>query len=150
MATSTLRRAARGAVASVTAATAIVLGAGTASAELSPSQLVTTTDNYLYSLSLSQFSATRNARPYATQLDWSSDACSNSPDNPFGYNFTPACHRHDFGYRNYKRQSRFTESNRLRIDNQFKADLYTQCGSSWTCRRTADVYYSAVRQFGNS
>ncbi|GAA4435374.1 phospholipase [Actinokineospora soli] len=150
MATSTLRRAARGAIASVTAATAIVLGAGTASAELSPSQLVSVTDTYLYSYSLNSFISTRNARPYATQLDWSSDACSYSPDNPFGYNFTPACHRHDFGYRNYKRQGRFTETTRLRIDNQFKTDMYTVCGSSWTCRRTADVYYSAVREFGRS
>ena len=150
MATSTLRRAARGALATVTAATAIVLGAGTASADLSPTQLRSTTDNYLFSQSLSQFTSTRAARPYANQLDWSSDACSNSPDNPFGFNFTRACHRHDFGYRNYKRQGRFTESNRLSIDNRFKSDLYTICGTHWGCRRTADVYYAAVRQFGNS
>ncbi|GGS38766.1 MULTISPECIES: phospholipase [Actinokineospora] len=150
MATSTLRRAARGAIASVTAATAIVMGAGTASAELSPTQLRSTTDNYLFSQSLSQFQQTRAARPYASQLDWSSDGCSNSPDNPFGFNFVRACYRHDFGYRNYKRQGRFTESTRLSIDNKFKSDLYTICGTHWGCRRTADVYYSAVRQFGNS
>lgn len=150
MATSTLRRAAGGVLASVTAATALVLGAGTASADLSPSQLRSVTDTYLFSQSLSQFGRTRAARPYASQLDWSSDACSNSPDNPFGFNFTPACHRHDFGYRNYKRQGRFTESTRLSIDNKFKSDLYTVCGTNWACRRTADVYYAAVRQFGNS
>ncbi|WP_394616339.1 phospholipase A2 [Lentzea sp. JNUCC 0626] len=30
--------------------------------------------------------------------------------------FKPACDRHDFGYRNYKRQNRWNESNPLRID----------------------------------
>ncbi|MGW5050052.1 phospholipase [Actinokineospora sp. NPDC004072] len=150
MATSTLRRAARGAVASVAAATAIVMGAGTASAALSPAQLRSTTDSYLFSQSLSQFQQTRASRPYASQLDWSSDGCSNSPDNPFGFNFVRACYRHDFGYRNYKKQGRFTDSTRLSIDNKFKSDLYTICGTHWGCRRTADVYYAAVRQFGGN
>ncbi|GAA3642778.1 hypothetical protein GCM10022267_31750 [Lentzea roselyniae] len=92
------------------------------------------------------------ARPtaHAGQLDWSSDGCSYSPDNPFGFKFLPTCHRHDFGYRNYKRQGRFSEANRLRIDNNFKSDMYKQCGSNWTCRRTADLYYAAVREFGGS
>jgi hypothetical protein len=61
-----------------------------------------------------------------------------------------ACYRHDFGYRNYKRQGRFTEPNRLTIDNRFKSDLYTICNGNWACNRTADVYYSAVRQFGDN
>ncbi|MGX7825023.1 phospholipase [Actinokineospora sp. 24-640] len=147
---SALRSAVRGVVASIATATVVVLGAGTASADLSPTQLRSTTDSYLFSQSLSQFTSTRAARPYSSQLDWSTDGCSNSPDNPFGFNFVRACHRHDFGYRNYKRQSRFTESTRLTIDNKFKSDLYTICGTNWSCKRTADVYYSAVRQFGNS
>ncbi|SDG32363.1 phospholipase A2 [Lentzea fradiae] len=112
--------------------------------------VVAVTDDYLYSKSLSQFTTLRAQQPYAGQLDWSSDGCSSSPDNPFGFTFLPTCHRHDFGYRNYKRQSRFTEANRLRIDNNFKADMYNQCGSNWACKRTADVYYAAVRQFGGS
>ncbi|OLR94692.1 phospholipase [Actinokineospora bangkokensis] len=145
-----MRRAQRGAVASAVAAVALVLGAGTASADLSQSQLQSTTDTYLFSQSLSTFQSTRAARPYASQLDWSSDGCSNSPDNPFGWNFVKACYRHDFGYRNYKKQSRFTESNRLRIDNNFKSDLYTICAGSSTCEATANVYYAAVRQFGNN
>lgn len=32
----------------------------------------------------------------------------------------PACHRHDFGYHNYRDQSRFTVSGKLNIDNNFK------------------------------
>jgi len=62
-----------------------------------------------------------------------------------------SCYRHDFGYRNYKAQSRFTDANKLRIDNNFKSDLYNQCQSESSpsiCEGTADVYYAAVRAFG--
>ncbi|KAK4223794.1 prokaryotic phospholipase A2-domain-containing protein [Podospora fimiseda] len=110
----------------------------------------TITDQLIFSSTLPQFTARRNARN-PSNLDWSSDGCSNSPDNPFGFPFTPACHRHDFGYRNYKAQSRFTDANRLRIDDKFKADLKYQCSSNGhgsVCNGLADVYYSAVRAFG--
>ncbi|CAI4217783.1 unnamed protein product [Parascedosporium putredinis] len=75
------------------------------------------------------------------------------PRQPLGFPFVPACNRHDFGYHNYRNQVRFTQSNRLKIDNNFKTDLYYQCESvsSLTrglCRALADVYYSAVRAFG--
>ena len=108
------------------------------------------TDDYLYSKTLAQFTTIRAQQPYSGQLDWSSDGCSYSPDNPFGFKFLPGCERHDFGYRNYKRQSRFSEANRLRVDNNFKSDLYQTCGSNWACQRTADIYYKAVREFGGT
>ncbi|WP_026424012.1 phospholipase [Actinokineospora inagensis] len=148
--TSTRRRLARGAVAAVTVSAALITGAGVAAADLSQAQLRSTTDSYLFSVSLNQFQTIRGQQPYANQLDWSSDGCSHAPDNPLGWNFLKACYRHDFGYRNYKRQSRFTETTRLSIDNNFKSDLYTICAGNWACQRTADVYYAAVRQFGNS
>ncbi|KAK4442011.1 phospholipase A2 [Podospora aff. communis PSN243] len=116
------------------------------------SSLVAVTDNYLYSLTLPQFTAKRNARDPAT-LDWTTDGCTMSPDNPLGFPFTPACHRHDFGYHNYRIQNRFTTSGKQRIDDQFKKDLYYQCSSvtlSGLCRGLADVYYAAVRAFGGS
>lgn len=81
----------------------------------------TVTDQLLFSITLPAFETRRNARN-PSNLDWSSDGCSSSPDNPFGFPFVPACHRHDFGYRNYKKQSRFTDSNRLKIDNNFKKE----------------------------
>ncbi|MGW6446147.1 phospholipase [Lentzea sp. NPDC055074] len=112
--------------------------------------IVAVTDDYLYTKTLGQFTTLRAQQPYAGQLDWSSDGCSYSPDNPFGFKFLPTCHRHDFGYRNYKRQGRWSEANRLRIDNNFKSDMYKQCGSNWACKRTADLYYAAVREFGGS
>jgi hypothetical protein len=150
VATSTLRRAARAAVTSVFVAGTVLAGSATASAALDPAQLRQVTDSYLYSSSLNNFQTVRSQQPYAGQLDWSSDGCSSSPDNPFGFNFVKACYRHDFGYRNYKRQSRFNESTRLNIDNNFKEDLYEICNGNWACNRTADTYYLAVRQFGAS
>ena len=150
MATSTLRRAARATVTSVVVAGSVLAGASTAQAALDPTQLRQVTDQYVFSTSLNNFQNVRAQQPYGDQLDWGSDGCSSSPDNPFGFNFVKACYRHDFGYRNYKRQSRFNETTRLTLDNNFKADLYVICDGNWTCKRTADVYYAAVRQFGSS
>ncbi|ASU82914.1 hypothetical protein CDO52_09045 [Nocardiopsis gilva YIM 90087] len=144
------RRAARS---SIAVASAVLLSfgmGGTAHADLTPDELRRVTDEYLFGVSLSRFITIRDSAPYAGQLDWSSDSCSWSPDNPVGYNFDPGCKRHDFGYRNYKKQSRFTEPNRLKIDNNFRDDLYGICDGDWLCRGVADIYYNAVREFGGS
>lgn len=131
----------------LTMLTGLLLGSGFAQA-LTPDELRAVTDDYLFNRSLGDFGAIRSQQPYADQLDWSSDGCSASPDDPFGFTFLPACHRHDFGYRNYRLQGRFNDSTRLTIDNKFRSDMYGICGSNWWCRRTADVYYYAVRSFG--
>src|SRR5262245_31538097 len=49
-------------------------------------------------------------------FDWSTDFCSTSPDQPLGFDFRLSCHRHDFGYRNYKAVGQF-EANKTRIDD---------------------------------
>lgn len=77
------------------------------------------TDQLLFDISLPDFITHRNAKN-PPNLDWSSDGCTDSPDNPFGFPFVPACYRHDFGYQNYRSQNRFTESGKLNIDNNFK------------------------------
>lgn len=146
MTATTLRRRIRAAVGTAAVAATLVVGAPTAAAV----DAVAVTDKYLYELTLSQFATTRATTPYDDVLDWSSDACSWSPDKPLGYDFTRACHRHDFGYRNYKRQSRFTETNRKRIDDRFYGDMKTICAGRWACDSAAWTYYQAVRQFGAS
>jgi len=112
------------------------------------------TDIILFQFSMQSF---LDARKYHDPLfDWSSDGCSDSPDNPEGFNFLPPCERHDFGYRNYKKQGRFTEPNRAKIDANFKKDMYNVCAAyhglesflGVECRRIADTYYLAVREFG--
>ncbi|GAB3585827.1 phospholipase [Amycolatopsis endophytica] len=126
-------------------ATALVSGAGTAQAV----DIESVTDTYLFGTSLSRFEQIRADQPYASSLDWSSDTCSWSPDKPFGFDFAPACHRHDFGYRNYKKQDRFTSTSRKKIDDNFYTDLKNICGSNVACKGTAWTYYQAVRQFGD-
>ncbi|KAL2753414.1 hypothetical protein ACRALDRAFT_1065284 [Sodiomyces alcalophilus JCM 7366] len=109
-------------------------------------------DSYMFSISLPSFSTHRHNRN-PSYLIWTTDGCTSSPDNPFGFPFIPACHRHDFGYHNFRAQSRFTSNNKLRIDNKFRDDLYYQCntnGHGAVCRALADVYYAAVRAFGGS
>lgn len=110
------------------------------------------TDTILFTDTIEEFLAARAAQD-PPQLNWVSNGCSFSPDKPLGYNFLPSCQRHDFGYHNYQAQDRFTDANRLRIDDNFKNDLYNQCetydaASAETCKGLADVYYGAVRTFG--
>jgi hypothetical protein len=133
------------------------------------SSLETTTDAYLFTISIGQFISNRSAKNPA-ELDWDSDGCSSSPDNPFGFDCTipldpfpspsntdwfdvvlDSCYRHDFGYRNFKKQSRFTDANKARIDSNFKKDMFNQCQNERfgdACEATATVYYEAVKAFG--
>lgn len=146
MARTTVRRHALAAAAAVLTT---LFTAGTAHADLSDEELRSVTDTYLFELSLPEFVSTRTDRPHDDQLIWSSDACSWSPDEPLGYEFTRSCYRHDFGYRNYEAQGRFTESNRLAIDDNFRSDMYSTCDGEAACENVADLYYFAVRQFGD-
>lgn len=141
--------AVRGLIGAAVMSAALVTGAGVAQASLSPTQLQATTDDYLFHNSLSSFIGIRAQRPYADQLDWSTDVCSHVPDRPLGYDFSNPCIRHDFGYRNYKKQGRFDATTKKSIDDNFRADMYTVCGSSKVCRGTADVYYWGVRKLGS-
>lgn len=86
------------------------------------------TDRLLFNTSISNFLYAKSIQNPAT-LNWMDDGCSKAPDAPAGYNFLPSCQRHDFAYRNFKKQKRFTHASRLKIDNNFKNDLYNQCAT---------------------
>lgn len=113
------------------------------------------TDRLLFGRTMSQFLVAKRSRT-PPGLIWSDDGCSKVPDKPFGFDFQASCQRHDFGYRNYKRQRRFTEPNRAKIDRQFKDDMDDVCKrfSGWKalkgvrCRRWALYYYLGVRAVG--
>lgn len=88
----------------------------------------------------------------AYNFDWSTDVCSSSPDNPFGFPFENGCIRHDFGYRNYKAQGTF-EANKSRIDSAFYEDLKRVCAgysgaTKTSCNALAWTYYQAVVVLG--
>lgn len=85
-------------------------------------------------------------------LDWTTDFCSSSPDQPAGYDFRMPCRRHDFGYRNFKKLDAFDEY-KSRVDSSLLADLVRKCDtySVWLrqpCYGLADLYYEAVSVFG--
>ena len=92
--------------------------AGGLEARQSQATKMDVTNRYMYDYNVQTFIGFRNSR-YPSYLIWTADGCSNSPDNPLGYPFLNGCLRHDFGYRNYKDQLRFTDSNRKKIDDRF-------------------------------
>lgn len=100
-------------------------------------------------------SARANQGNYAHYgFDWSTDKCSSSPDNPFGFPFENSCIRHDFGYRNYKAEGIFG-AHKSRIDSAFYEDMKRVCNgysgaTKTSCNATAWTYYQAVAIFGVS
>jgi len=82
---------------------------------------VSKTNFRMWDISLPTFNSYRNAKS-PSYLIWTSDGCTHSPDNPMKFPFIKACYRHDFGYRNYKSQNRFTYNNRLRLDKKLLAE----------------------------
>lgn len=123
-----------------------------------------TTDRLLFDTSMHDFLGHRAAQYGGRSLDWSTDECS-APfpephrSQPRGYDFRPACTRHDFGYANYLLQARLTEDARQRIDDRFHRDMHDVCGqySGWReawrgveCRAVADQYYFWVRSCGQN
>jgi hypothetical protein len=85
-------------------------------------------------------------------FDWSTDLCSASPDQPLGFDFRLSCHRHDFGYRNYRALGGF-DANKPRIDDAFYFDLRAKCATynvfvRPACYSLAWTYYQAVKNFG--
>lgn len=64
-----------------------------------------------------------------------------------------ACERHDFGYRNYKEQSRFTYHTKHLIDEKLRSDFNGLCNAvgspgSNECHALAASYFEAVESFG--
>jgi hypothetical protein len=89
----------------------------------------------------------------AYAFDWTTDYCSSSPDNPFGFRFKLSCARHDFGYRNYKKAGTFA-AHKARLDSGLYADLKRVCAgysiaTRGACNSTAWTYYQAVKAFGD-
>jgi len=98
-------------------------------------------------------SARQNQPAWAAYaFDWSTDFCSASPDQPLGFDFRLSCHRHDFGYRNYRALGGF-DANKPRIDDSFYFDLRAKCATynvfvRPACNSLAWTYYQAVKNFG--
>ncbi|MFC8365010.1 phospholipase [Streptomyces griseorubiginosus] len=136
------------------AVTAVLLPAATAQAVPSDKAAVLSSWTQTSASSYNAFFAARanQASWSAYGFDWSTDYCTTSPDNPFGFPFANACVRHDFGYGNYEAAGTF-EANKARLDNAFYADLKRVCATysgvkKTSCDATAWTYYQAVDKLG--
>ena len=88
-------------------------------------------------------------------LDWTTDGCSAPVVGNEGrsFNFTQACVRHDFGYRNFKRLGQFNELVRAKLDEQFHDDLGSSCATQVRTRKIrclmwAETFFVVVRATG--
>jgi len=104
---------------------------------------------------LDEFLAYRDAPDRDPRLDWSTDFCSAPLVGSSGdsFDFTEACLRHDFGYRNYDRLGSFAEM-RETVDERFYDDMRAHCdgrpaGDRFRCEAWAIAFYRAVRAFGD-
>ncbi|MFI6978774.1 phospholipase [Embleya sp. NPDC050154] len=138
-------------------ATAVVAGVGvTTPAQAAPADKPQVLSSWTQT-SVNSYNAWNSARQNqgswsAYGFDWSTDYCSSSPDNPFGFPFQNSCARHDFGYRNYKAAGTFA-ANKARVDSAFYEDLKRVCApygavTRATCNGTAWTYYQAVKLLG--
>jgi hypothetical protein len=99
------------------------------------------------------YAASQNKPAWAAYaFDWTTDNCTEAPDNPLDFPFARACQRHDFGYRNYRAAGTFA-ANKSRLDSAFYEDLKRACapyaGDERTaCNGLAWIYYQAVVIFG--
>jgi len=93
--------------------------------------------------------------PRPAYLVWDSDGCSAPVLGSGPFDFSLACSRHDFGWRNLKNVHDFESpvwhiSNKDRVDAGFLYDMRVRCAAMpafWRigCDTTARVYYTAVR-----
>jgi Prokaryotic phospholipase A2 len=116
----------------------------------SPAELV---DRFIQA-PLDQFIAARESAGRDPRLDWSSDDCSAPLVGSTGlsFDFTDACRRHDFGYRNTKDLGSFAR-HKAEIDARFHQDMYDHCATRnvflrASCFGWADRFYWAVVTFG--
>jgi len=95
------------------------------------------------------------ARPRPGYLIWDSDGCSAPVLGRGPFDFTLACNRHDFGWRNLKNihgedAPIWVIDNKDRVDAGFLYDMRLRCAAlsaplRIACETTARVYYTAVR-----
>ncbi|MET9607017.1 phospholipase A2 [Streptomyces sp. NPDC006512] len=108
--------------------------------------------------------AHRTGEPDRYEFDWTTNKCNEPAPNMISdFDFTLACIRHDFGYRNYKdlqgedtfKHGPDWNAPKDRVDRIFQQDLHTICNAVTfprnhtaaerkICRETADAYFAAV------
>jgi hypothetical protein len=77
---------------------------------------------------MSEFQDARNAQSPSC-FDWSSDACTLSPDRPLDFDFIPPCQRHDFGNANFKANGQWNLANKASTDWRYRTDMFDVCAT---------------------
>jgi hypothetical protein len=136
----------------------LVVSAGLSVTPLPLPSAQSVAETLLFRTSLPAFVNIANEQNHDVRLDWSSDGCSAPVVHSTGrsFDFTNACRRHDFGYRNMsqvKNGRLWSEAMRLRIDKQFRKDARASCASKVRLTKTqclawAEMFFRTVRSFG--
>ncbi len=110
-----------------------------------------------FSSSLSTFIRAADDPKQDSRLDWSSDSCSAPLVGGTGrtFDFTNACRRHDFSYRNFSRIDDgiwWDAPTRRRVDDKLLADMRLGCSvrpprDRLLCRGWALLFYRTVRAY---
>lgn len=111
----------------------------------------------MFRTSLKDFVALAHSPHRDLRLNWTTDGCSAPIVGSTGrtFDFTDACHRHDFGYRNFTVLDNgkwWTSAMRHRIDKVFYNDMLRDCSrrvksTKKLCRAWAKTFYRTVRAY---
>jgi hypothetical protein len=130
-----------------------IVGFAAASATVRRDTNEDTTDRLLFNSSIENFTKARDDALKTRgnpSLDFTSDGCSKVASWPLGFDFLESCQRHDFGYRNYKHQNRFNDTNREKIDMKFRKDMGNECAkANDTSTGNRHPFASIIAGFGN-
>lgn len=144
-------------------ATSLVVAAGLSatllpsapSAAETPRPVASVVNELVFTATLDEFTRIAASRSRDPRLDWSTDLCSAPVVESSGrsFDFSDACRRHDFAYRNLGRIDggrRWTAAVRGRVDAVFRADMRTDCDprppvARAKCRMWAEAFFRAVR-----
>lgn len=112
-------------------------------------------ETLVFRTSLTGFVAQARSDSHDQRLDWTTDGCSAPVVGGTGrsFDFTDACRRHDFAYRNLSRMDGgrwWNPSVRARVDRVFRTDMSSDCARRpvtvrAACNAWALVFYRAVR-----
>ena len=115
-------------------------------------------ERLVFRTSLDAFVQTADSERRDSRLDWSTDGCSAPVIESTGrsFDFTDACRRHDFAYRNIARLDggkHWTSRMRARIDSVFLRDMRSDCATRprvarASCRNWATLFHTIVRARG--
>ncbi|MFI5757389.1 phospholipase A2 [Streptomyces sp. NPDC051569] len=120
------------------------------------------TDYWLFDRGLWAFRDEKKRKGRRSDLVWTDDGCSapwytkmSATVRNYAKQFNMPCQRHDFGYRNYRKQNRnTTRARKDRIDTRFLYDMKKRICEpklvSFPCNVAANGFHYGVSKFGDS